>query len=439
MNRFRALIIDDEADIRTLVAITLGRMGLECFQAGSVAEALQQLQERRYHFCITDMKLPDGNGLDLIQLCQQKFSDMPVAMITAYGNMELGVGAMKAGAFDVVAKPIDTERLRQLARQALELSKVPAHLETLPSAVGLIGDSLPMQQLKEQIFKVARTQAPVFIFGEDGSGKELTARLIHHQSSRAQRPFIALSCREHAPAELEHALFGKDNPATGLLSSADGGTLLLTDIDQLPAECQGRLLRVLEDKVVSDARQEQQQPADVRLLSASDKDLSQLVQQGLFRQDLLFRLNVITLNVPALREHPQDIPQLASHFMRRYCRQWGMPELTLQADALAALQQYAFPGNVSELENLLQRVVTLAESDSISAADLQLQTGPQELLPPVQGRIDTGNLEAYLENIERRAITQALTATRWNKTAAAEKLGISFRALRYRCKKLGID
>ncbi len=195
----------------------------------------------------------------------------------------------------------------------------------------------------------------------------------------------------------------------------------------------------MQDKVISDPRQEQQLPVDFRLLSASDKDLSQLVQQGQFRQDLLFRLNVITLNVPALREHPQDIPQLAAHFMRLYCRQWGMPELSLQADALAALQQYAFPGNVSELENLLQRVVTLAEGDSISAADLQLQTGPQDLMPAVQGRIDTSNLEDYLENIERRAITQALTATRWNKTAAAARLGISFRALRYRCKKLGID
>ncbi|QQD20707.1 response regulator [Oceanospirillaceae bacterium ASx5O] len=439
MTRFRALIIDDETDIRTLVAMTLNRMELECFQAGSVAEARQQLQQRSYHFCITDMKLPDGNGLDLIQLCQQKFPDMPVAMITAYGNMELGVGAMKAGAFDVVAKPIDTERLRQLARQALQLSKVPVHLETLPSAIGLIGDSAPMQSLKEQIFKVARTQAPVFIFGEDGSGKELAARLIHHQSSRAQRPLVSLSCREHSPAELEQALFGEHNPADGLLYAADGGTLLLTDIDQLPPECQGRLLRVLQDKTLSDPRQEQHLAVDFRLLSASDKDLSQLVQQGQFRQDLLFRLNVITLNVPALREHPQDIPLLANHFMRLYCRQWSMPELTLQADALDALQHYAFPGNVSELENLLQRVVTLAEGDSISAADLQLQTGPQELMPAVQGRIDTSNLEDYLENIERRAITQALTATRWNKTAAADKLGISFRALRYRCKKLGID
>lgn len=439
MSRFRALIIDDEADIRTLVAMTLQRMELECFQAGSVAEARQQLQERRYHFCITDMKLPDGNGLDLIQLCQQKFPDMPVAMITAFGNMELGVSAMKAGAFDVVAKPIDTERLRQLARQALQLSQVPAHLDTLPSAISLIGDSVPMQNLKEQIFKVARTQAPVFLMGESGSGRELTARLIHHQSSRAQQPFIAISCRERSPAELERALFGEPTPADGLLCAADGGTLLLTDIDQLTLECQGRLLRVLHDKMVSDSRHGLHHPTDFRLLSTSDKDLSQLAQQGLFRQDLLFRLNVVTLTIPPLRERTDDIPLLAAHFMRLYCRQWGMPELTLQADALAAMQNYPFPGNVSELENLLQRAVTLAEHDSISAADLALDAGLQALMPPVQGRIDTANLEAYIENIERRAITQALTATRWNKTAAAEKLGISFRALRYRCKKLSID
>ena len=439
MTNYRALIIDDEADIRTLIAMTLQRMGVECHQAANVREARLQLQERSYHVCITDMKLPDGNGLELINLCHQRYPDMPVAMITAFGNMELGVNALKAGAFDVVAKPLDTDRLRSLVLQALELTRVPAHLDSLPSASGLIGQSAVMLALKEQIGKVARTQAPVFILGEDGSGKEMVARFIHHQSSRASGPLIMLSCAERSSSELETALFGTGNPADGLLCSAHGGTLLIDDADQLPAELQARLLRVLQDKCLHDHLQQQNFPADFRLISASEKDLALLVQAGEFRQDLFFRMNVITLNVPALRERREDIPLLAEHFIRHYSKQWGMPDLQLDESARAALLQYDFPGNVSELENRLQRAVTLAEHDVITAAELQLQNVASELMPPVHGRIETANLEAYLENIERRAITQALSATRWNKTAAAEKLGISFRALRYRCKKLGID
>ena len=439
MNTYRALIIDDEPDIRTLIAITLQRMGVECHQAANVREARQQLQERRYHLCITDMKLPDGNGLELINLCQQRFPDMPVAMITAFGNMDLGVNALKSGAFDVVAKPLDTDRLRGLVHQALELTRVPLHLDSLPSESALIGQSGVIRSLKQDIGKVARTQAPVFLSGEAGTGKELAARLIHHQSSRAPQPFMMLSCQERQQHELEQALFGHNSPEDSLLCAAHGGTLFLEAIDHLPAELQVRLLRVLQEKNLYDHQTQQTHPADFRLISASDKDPALLLQDGILRQDFLFRINVVTLTIPPLRERRDDIPMLAEHFIRHYSRQWGMPDISLDEHALQTLLQYDFPGNVSELENLLQRAVTLAEQDVISAADLQLKAVVSDLMPPIHGRIETANLEDYLDNIERRAITQALTSTRWNKTAAAEKLGISFRALRYRCKKLGID
>jgi len=451
MSKYAALIIDDEPDIRTLIAMTLQRMELDCYQAGTVSEALALLQERPYHFCITDMKLPDGNGLELIGLCNARHPDMPVAMITAYGNMELAVNALKAGAFDVVAKPLDTDRLRELVKAALRLTKVPANIENIPSADGLLGESVSMNQLKQKIYKVARTQAPVFIQGESGTGKELVARLIHHQSARMEQPFIAVNCGAIPRELMESEFFGHTKGAftgahadkPGFFRAANGGTLFLDEVAELPLEMQAKLLRAIQEQSVRPVGSEHEIPVNVRILCASHKDLSALVQQEQFRQDLYFRLNVIQIDVPRLAERKEDIPMLIRHFIRKYSREWDMPEITLDQDAYLELLDYSFPGNVRELENILQRAVTLAEGDTITLNDLNLK--PQEShaennqTPVAEAKIETNNLEAYLENIERRAITQALEATRWNKTAAAEKLGISFRALRYRCKKLGID
>jgi len=450
--QYSALIIDDEPDIRQLLSISLERMDLLCFQAANVSEALALLEERRYHFCITDMNLPDGNGMDIIQLCHSRYSDMPVAMITAHGNMDMAVTALKAGAFDFVAKPIDLGRLRELASAALKLTRVPLHIEALPSSNTLLGHSSAMQALKETIQKVARTQAPVFVFGESGTGKELVARLIHHQSSRSGQPFMPVNCGAIPKDLMESEFFGHkrgsftgaNNDKEGFFQAANGGTLFLDEVAELPLEMQAKLLRVIQEKAVRSVGSEHEAAIDVRILSASHRDLNQMVKDGEFRQDLFFRLNVIQISVPHLRERQDDIPMLANHFIRKYSEEWGMPEIALSSEALQVLCQYAFPGNVRELENILQRAVTMSEGDVIEPTDLHLPSSSPIDVPIMatelpETRIETNNLEAYLENIERTAITQALEATRWNKTAAAEKLGISFRALRYRCKKLNID
>lgn len=439
MNKKIALIVDDEDDIRALAAISLQRMGLECYVAANIHEAHMKLSERHFHFCITDMKLPDGNGLELIEYCQQHFPAMPIAMITAYGNLELGINALKAGAFDVVSKPIDTERLRNLAQEALRLSQVPVSLAAPIAGANLTGESSIMLELKEQILKVSRTQAPVFISGEAGSGKNLTAQLIHQQSTRSNQSFVIASCSGRNEAEIDKLLFGAQSPADGLLCAAHLGTLFLDDVDQLPLATQAKLLRALQEKMLWDNSHEKNYPVDFRVLSSSEKDLQQLVKNHEFRQDLFFRLNVIPINIPPLRAHKDDIPLLTTQLLHHYCSIWSMPTLSIEPEALAALIAYDFPGNVSELEAILQRAVTMAEGDSITLNDLYIHSDTDDLMPAIQGRIETNNLEQYLENIERRAITLALESTRWNKTLAAQKLGISFRTLRYRCKKLGID
>lgn len=451
MSQYTALIIDDEPDIRDLIALTLQRMDMECYQAGSVSEALALLQQRPYHFCITDMKLPDGNGLEIIELCNAKYPDMPIAMITAFGSMDLAVNALKAGAFDLVAKPIDIVRLRELVQAALRLTKVPANLDSVPSSQGLLGNSAVMAQLKDKIRKVARTQAPVFIHGQSGTGKELVARLIHHQSVRANQAFIAVNCGAIPKDLMESEFFGHIKGAftgasadkAGFFKAAQGGTLFLDEVAELPLDMQAKLLRVIQEKAVRAVGSEHEDAIDVRIVSASHKDLQALVDQEVFRQDLYFRLNVIQVCVPRLAERPEDIPLLTRHFIRKYAQEWGMPEVDLSPRAADALQQYSFPGNVRELENILQRAFTMAEGELISIDDLSLSEQSPSMTQShhnsVELTIETNNLEAYLENIERLAITQALEATRWNKTAAAEKLGISFRALRYRCKKLAID
>lgn len=436
MIEYTALIIDDEQDIRTLTAITLERLGIQCYSAENMREAIKMLAERRYHFCITDMKLPDGNGLELINLCQQRYPDMPIAMITAYGNLELGVKALKAGAFDVVAKPIDTERLRELARQALRLTQTPSHLDSLPSASGLIGRSQPLTDLKNNISKIARTQAPVFILGENGSGKELVAQLIHYQSSRKDFPFVTVICGDRDPKELEADLFGDNS----LLLKANGGTIFFDGIDQLSLEMQSSLFLILNEKIFTHKVFGKKVNLDFRVLSASTQDLVQCLQDGKFMQDLFFRIHVIPLVIPPLRQRLEDIPMLVDHFIEEYANQWGMPFMDLSEEAMRTLREYDYPGNIAELKSVVQNAITLTEDEVIGVKDLVFKLAANSATATAASApIVTQDLEKYLEDIERKALTQALESTNGNKTAAAAKLGISFRALRYRCKKLGIE
>tara|TARA_R110001583_G_scaffold115807_1_gene266415 strand:- start:131 stop:1480 length:1350 start_codon:yes stop_codon:yes gene_type:complete len=447
---YKALIIDDEPDIRDLIQITLERMEIDCACAADFSEAIALLEQQEFHFCLTDMKLPDGNGMDLIALAQKKYKKMPIAMITAFGNMETAVAALKSGAFDFIAKPIDLTRLREVVTAALKLTEVPLATDANKSnVVRLIGDSKVMVKLNNQIEKVARTQAPIFIHGPSGTGKELVSQLIHSLGARRDKPFIAVNCGAIPRDLMESEFFGHmkgsftgaSSDKLGFFRAADGGTLFLDEVSELPIEMQAKLLRVIQEQTVRPVGHEQELPINVRILSASHRDLHQRVEEELFRQDLYFRLNVITIETPPLAQRPDDIPMLAEHFLNKYAKDWQMPALQLAPETLTALCEYSFPGNVRELENILQRAFTMSENDVISIEDLNLpnhQSQPARAIESSTNMAD-GNLEAYIENIERLAINEALEATRWNKTAAAEKLGISFRALRYRCKKLNIE
>ena len=450
--KYKALIIDDEPDIRDLIQITLERMDIDCSCAADFSEAIALLEQQEFHFCLTDMKLPDGNGMDLIALAQKKYKRMPIAMITAFGNMETAVAALKSGAFDFIAKPIDLTRLREVVTAALKLTEVPlASHASKSNTVRLIGHSNSMAKLNSQIEKVARTQAPIFIHGQSGTGKELVAQLIHSLGVRRDKPLIAVNCGAIPRDLMESEFFGHmkgsftgaSSDKLGFFRAAEGGTLFLDEVAELPIEMQAKLLRVIQEQTVRPVGHEQELPINVRILSASHRDLHQRVEDELFRQDLYFRLNVITVETPSLAQRPDDIPLLAEHFIQKYAKEWQMPSLKIAPETLMALCEYSFPGNVRELENILQRAFTMSESDEISIEDLNL---PKHKIKPTMERemesstnMANGNLEAYIENIERLAINEALEATRWNKTAAAQKLGISFRALRYRCSKLNIE
>ena len=447
---YKALIIDDEPDIRNLIQITLERMDIDCACAADFSEAITLLEQQEFHFCLTDMKLPDGNGMDLVALAHKKYKKMPIAMITAFGNMETAVTALKSGAFDFIAKPIDLTRLREVVTAALKLTEVPLATEANKSnIVRLIGDSKVMVRLNNQIEKVARTQAPIFIHGPSGTGKELVSQLIHSLGARRDKPFIAVNCGAIPRDLMESEFFGHmkgsftgaSSDKLGFFRAADGGTLFLDEVSELPIEMQAKLLRAIQEQTVRPVGHEQELPINVRILSASHRNLHQRVEEELFRQDLYFRLNVITIETPPLAQRPDDIPTLAEHFINKYAKEWQMPALQLAPETLAALCEYSFPGNVRELENILQRAFTMSEHDVISIEDLNLpnhQSTPDRAVKS-STNMANGNLEAYIENIERLAINEALEATRWNKTAAAEKLGISFRALRYRCSKLNIE
>jgi two-component system response regulator PilR (NtrC family) len=445
------LVVDDEPDLCELLSITLERMDLSPRTADSMAAAQRMLKTERFDLCLTDMQLPDGDGLDLVQWIQQYTPSVPVAVITAHGNMETAVRALKAGAFDFVSKPLDLAGLRKLVATAIKLSETNDG-DTSVFGPRLLGTSAAMQHLREMIARVARSQAPVHISGESGTGKELVAKLIHESGPRRDGPFVPVNCGAIPTELMESELFGyKRGSFTGALSdkkgliqSAEGGTLFLDEIADLPLHMQVKLLRVIQEKAVRPVGEQQEVGVDVRILSATHKNLSQLVAEGKFREDLFYRVNVIELRVPSLRERPEDVPELAESILRRLGRRMKITPSLLGKDALAALEAYAFPGNVRELENILERAITLTTGGEIRAVDIQLRP----TVPGSAGSADSdasgavpagGALGDHLEDIERDAIIRALEQSRYNKTAAARALGMSFRALRYRIKKLGIE
>ncbi|KRE88726.1 two-component system response regulator [Frateuria sp. Soil773] len=468
------LVIDDERDIRELLTITLGRMDLQVDAVGTVAEARRALGERSYDLCFTDMRLPDGTGHEIVELIAASHPDTPVAMITAYGNVDAAVNALKAGAFDFVSKPVDIQMLRRLVRTALKLAEErrsgggPA--KAGDSSDRLIGDSPAMQQVRATIAKLARNQAPVYIAGESGVGKELVARLIHEQGPRAGGPFVPVNCGA-IPSELMESEFfghrkgsftGAGADKEGLFQAAHGGTLFLDEVAELPLHMQVKLLRAIQEKAVRPIGAREEVPVDVRILSATHKNLGQLVEQGQFRQDLFYRINVIELRVPPLRERRGDVPLLAAFILRQLAAKSGTAPGHLLPAARLALEDYDFPGNVRELENILERAMAMCEGDSIDAIDLMLpqrplrhpgepaaaHAAPQPGVPAAAPAMPGGHatapggdvpLDDYISNLERTAIIKALEESRYNKTAAAKKLGITFRALRYKLKKLGID
>ncbi len=442
----QVLVVDDEADIRELLGITLLRMGLEPHCAASVSEALALLGSNSFELCLTDMRLADGDGLSIVEHITRNHPSLPVAVITAHGSAENAVAALKAGAFDYLGKPVSLDQLRALVRSALKLPRPGGERQDTDAAQpgsgpSLIGDSPLMMQARQMIEKLARSQAPVQIRGESGSGKELAARRIHSNGARRDSPFVAVNCGAIPENLMESEFFGhKKGAFTGALAdhdgffqAADGGTLFLDEVGDLPLSMQVKLLRAIQEKRVRRVGSTSEEPVDVRIISATHRHLAEEVKSGAFRQDLYYRLNVIELRMPALRELRDDIPQLAATILSRHAGEGRVPRLSMQAEA--ALQAYHFPGNVRELENILERAVALVSGDEIAVDDLQLS---DERAAEQEGDVEGLPLPERLEAIERKAILDALERARYNQTAAAKLLGISFRALRYRIQRLGI-
>jgi two-component system, NtrC family, response regulator PilR len=456
MNRKSVLIVDDEADIRELLVLTLSRMGVDADAVPTIREAEDALKGRQYDLCLTDMRLPDGDGLQVLKHISDNYGNTPVAVITAYGSTENAVAALKAGAFDYLPKPIKLEQLRPLVMSALKLprpvlARRASAGETIqPGTPRLLGESAPMQRARDMISKLARSQAPVYITGESGSGKEVAARLIHNGSSRADAPFVAVNCGAIPENLMESEFFGykkgaftgAENDKIGYLQAAQRGTLFLDEVGDLPLAMQVKLLRVIQEKRVRRVGDTQEEPVDIRIISATHRNLAEQVEAGEFRQDLFYRLNVIELKMPSLRDIPEDIPLMVEQVIERLARQNGMPPAKIDDDAMLALRRYDFPGNVRELENILERALALCSNNTITAIDLYLtQNASKEKPPALDGAMGTRGLplHEFLDQVEREAITKALEATRFNKTAAAKLLGITFRSLRYRLDRLGID
>ncbi len=442
----RVLVVDDEADIRELLDLTLLRMGLSADCAGSVAEARQFLERERYQLCLTDMRLPDGEGLEIVRLIGERYGETPVAVITAFGSAENAVAALKAGAFDYLAKPVALDQLRTLIKSALSLPKaggssVGTEEGAAASGSQLIGESSAIAHVREMIGKLSRSQAPVYISGESGSGKELAARLIHSQSVRHAAPFMPVNCGAIPETLMESEFFGyrkgaftgADSDREGFFQAANGGTLFLDEVADLPLAMQVKLLRAIQEKRVRKVGSTAEEAVDVRIISATHRKLIDCVDARTFRQDLYYRLNVIELKMPPLRERQEDIVPLVGALLVRIC---GAQPPTLAADAMRALCAYSFPGNVRELENILERATALCADDSVVLDDLQL--GPEVAVEGSAGR-DGETLDDHINRIEKQVILEALAKTGFNRTAAARLLGVTFRSLRYRIERLGIE
>ncbi|MEK7876930.1 MAG: sigma-54 dependent transcriptional regulator [Pseudomonadota bacterium] len=449
MNKSRVLIVDDEADIRELLSLTLQRMGLDTDCAASESEAVQLMQKQGYDLCLTDMRLPDGDGLKLLAHIGANYASTPVAVITAYGSAENAVAALKAGAFDYLAKPVSLKQLRALVHSALKLSSADQQRkgteggdpQQLPQ---LLGESKLMMRTRQTIDKLARSQAPIHISGESGSGKELAARLMHLKGPRREAPFVPVNCGAIPENLMESEFFGYKKGAftganqdrDGFFQAANGGTLFLDEVADLPIQMQVKLLRAIQEKKVRKVGSTSEEHVDVRIISATHRSLADEVENGMFRQDLFYRLNVIELRMPALREIREDIPLLAAEILKKLVAPLKVAPPRLSFAALKELQSYGFPGNVRQLENILERALALTTSEEIKREDLQLSQAP--------GRGDrtdllSAPLPERLEDLEKKAIMQALEKTRYNRTAAAKLLGITFRALRYKMEKLGIN
>ena len=438
MSRQRVLIVDDEPDIRELLEITLLRMGLETRSAEDYSNATRILHDESFDLCLTDMKLPDGDGIALVEHIQQHCPNTPTAVITAHGSIDLAIKAMKCGAFDFVSKPVSLETLRNLVDKALTLPSSPQVAgDPADTKYQIIGDSAIMQDLKRSIAKFARSQAPVFIRGASGTGKELVARQIHLQGSRAGAAFVAVNCGAIPSELMESELFGhlkgsftgatSDNE--GLFKAANGGTLFLDEIADLPLSMQVKLLRVIQEKSIRAVGAQQEEPIDVRIISASHKDLDAMVADGSFRQDLYYRINVIGVTVPTLSERTADIAQLADYMIQKH-NFLNRSNITISDEALSALQTYPFPGNVRELENILERALALCENETIGSDDLQLP-----VVAAGNGG-ETASLGEMTQNLEKEQIINALEDNRWNQSATARSLGLTLRQLRYRIDKL---
>ncbi len=459
------LFVDDEEDLCTLMQMMLSRMGIETHVAYRLSQARKMLSEHQYDVCFTDLNLPDGNGLELVEEISQQYPQLPVAVLTAYGNMDIAIAALKAGVFDFVSKPIKQTHLEQLLQKALNkpISQQALNEDALEQRM-LIGQSLPIQQLRVTLKKIARSQAPVFITGESGTGKEVVANLVHRLSNRNEGPFIAINCGAIPADLLESELFGHKKGSftgatqdkQGLIQSAHGGSLFLDEIAELPLNMQVKLLRAVQEKAIRPIGSETEIDVDFRVISASHQDLESLVQQGKFRQDLFFRIHVMDLVLPPLRERGQDILILAQHFIQKVSREWEIPAKALTPRAKEFLLAQYYPGNVRELRNIIERAITLSDEDYIDVQHLQsaplrrsvqmqspssvdqLLTTSSELTLSSKKLPDEG-LELYLENIEKEILLNALNITHCNRTLAAKKLGMSFRSLRYRLKKFGLD
>jgi two-component system response regulator PilR (NtrC family) len=442
------LIVDDEPDILELLGMTIERMGFNATTACSISDATHQLTQKPFDLCLTDMRLPDGSGLDLVNHIQMKYESMPVIVITAYGSVDVAIEAMKEGAFDFLSKPIELEKLKAVIKTALALPPGQQTQENETDSIpSMIGNSNAIKQLKTQIKKIARSHAPVFIHGESGSGKELVARAIHQLGPNQDQPFIAVNCGAIPSELMESEFFGHKKGAftgatqnkEGFFQAAHGGTLFLDEVADLPLAMQVKLLRAIQENVIRPVGSETEEQVEVRILSASHKNLQTEVANQSFREDLFYRLDVINLQVPPLRDRNEDIEILCEHIIGRLTSSLDIPEIEIDRNALSLLKTYAFPGNIRELENILQRAATLIDGTTIYAKDLALKPAlaaePSDLNTLQPGQ----SLEDYLENIERRILKDTLEQCRWNKTAAAEQLGMSFRSMRYRLKKLNIE